>query len=856
MLSCTCATTAKKTYIDVGIQSAAPKTKSIATQTSEHLQMAAASGSAKHKPGSKPEAQSKAPAVLVVRPDQAGPKESKNKRKKKKKAKKSQLEALRFIAPFRPVNTRSRGMVQEIVDEIKLLADTYVNSVKAVIPPTENTRGEIKVMLENSHYPDVDVHVEFKLVIPFEYPSLAPTLELVGCHRVEAGEAAALLRKAQLHGESLSSVGEQSIQQVVMEVYKDLEEVEEAVYREILSKKRKEEEETEWRKRRDEELKMLDELNEQENRRIQDKIRMQEEQEKQLEEQQRANREREKEEREKNMNKLIRGERIEVKEDYATFALKKHKIDHYIHERKLSNGGLTPPDDPERKKSERSDPAFDSSLHEIEETQHDIDDALKSRFKNDFVLCSQLGKGGFGQVFKVKNKLDGNYYAVKRLILKYRAPKELLKNKILLEVQVLSQLHHMHIVRYFQAWTEAIPEEDKLKIKNRISSDDSAGEEEDEEEGEEEHSSEYGEEPENESDSSSFGEQGEKEQAGSKKERSFQLVFLDSNDNFNTKSKVKHPSKDDFKRFEPREPQKEDTKMKYLFIQMECCELLTLREFIDNGELRTNGAMFIQLITQLLEGFTYIHQHGMIHRDVKPANVFLDKKKNIKIGDFGLATTGGLFKETDKEEAPEQAGPRVQDHESMGAVGTFLYMSPEQAKGHKYDCKADMYSLGIIMFEMLYGPFKTDSQRILSIEALRRDSTLPKDFDKKSETIMKDVGAAHADARGAPQAGAPRPAAEAFVERAADPVPGQALPRHDHIEHLGIPENPKLRLFGQEPLPQQRRLLLEAADRGVPLVRSRSPAKPRGSSTSSSTCCCRPSSESSSSTAASTSSSR
>ncbi len=99
-----------------------------------------------------------------------------------------------------------------------------------------------------------------------------------------------------------------------------------------------------------------------------------------------------------------------------------------------------------------------------------------------------------------------------------------------------------------------------------------------------------------------------------------------------------------------------------------------------------------------------------MHRDLKPSNIFFSLEGTIKVGDFGLVTSsvnGGLRSSyvTLKGLAEEQ-----QHKQHTGNLGTHFYMSPEQMSGHKYDHKVDIYSLGVIFFELHY-PFQTHMER-------------------------------------------------------------------------------------------------------------------------------------------------
>jgi translation initiation factor 2-alpha kinase 4 len=115
----------------------------------------------------------------------------------------------------------------------------------------------------------------------------------------------------------------------------------------------------------------------------------------------------------------------------------------------------------------------------------------------------------------------------------------------------------------------------------------------------------------------------------------------------------------------------------------------------------------------------------MIHRDLKPVNIFIGSGDHVKIGDFGLATTSGvLVRGGDMASADVSlvADESVAGDDLTGQIGTALYIAPEISSSGRvtsYTQKVDIYSLGIIFFEMCHPPLQTGMERIKVLTSLR-----------------------------------------------------------------------------------------------------------------------------------------
>ncbi|XP_014390336.1 PREDICTED: eukaryotic translation initiation factor 2-alpha kinase 4 [Myotis brandtii] len=350
-----------------------------------------------------------------------------------------------------------------------------------------------------------------------------------------------------------------------------------------------------------------------------------------------------------------------------------------------------------------------------------------SRYFNEFEELQLLGKGAFGAVIKVQNKLDGCCYAVKRIPIN---PASRHFRRIKGEVTLLSRLHHENIVRYYNAWIEkherlvgpgTSPEDtDPESAERSAAGPGSSSDEDDEDERDGVFSQSFLPASDSESD----------------------IIF--DNEDENSKSQNQDEDCNGKNSCHESELSVTTEAVHYLYIQMEYCEKSTLRDTIDQGLYQDTNRLW-RLFREILDGLAYIHEKGMIHRDLKPVNIFLDSDDHVKIGDFGLATDHLPFAADGKQD--DAAGDHLIKSDPSGhltgMVGTALYVSPEVQGSTKsaYNQKVDLFSLGIIFFEMSYYPMATASERIFVLNQLR-DPTSPKfpeDFDDGEHTKQKSV---------------------------------------------------------------------------------------------------------------------
>jgi eukaryotic-like serine/threonine-protein kinase len=173
------------------------------------------------------------------------------------------------------------------------------------------------------------------------------------------------------------------------------------------------------------------------------------------------------------------------------------------------------------------------------------------------------------------------------------------------------------------------------------------------------------------------------------------------------------------------------------YIVMEYVDGVTLRDIVHTeGPMPAKRA--IEVIADACQALNFSHQHGIIHRDVKPANIMISKTGAVKVMDFGIAR------------ALADANSVTQ---TAAVIGTAQYLSPEQARGEKVDARSDVYSLGCVLYEILTGepPFVGDSPVAVAYQHVREDPVPPsqrhKDIAPELDAVVLKALAKNPDNR-------------------------------------------------------------------------------------------------------------
>ena len=160
------------------------------------------------------------------------------------------------------------------------------------------------------------------------------------------------------------------------------------------------------------------------------------------------------------------------------------------------------------------------------------------------------------------------------------------------------------------------------------------------------------------------------------------------------------------------------------FIVMECVDGITLKEYIQQqGVINYKEAVFF--VTQILRALQHAHDKGIVHRDIKPQNIMLLENGAIKVTDFGIARFSSSETRTMTD----------------STIGSVHYISPEQARGDITDDKADIYSVGVMLYEMLTGklPFESDNTVSVAIMQLQQDPVKPREINPSIPVGLEQI---------------------------------------------------------------------------------------------------------------------
>ncbi|MDE6107292.1 MAG: Stk1 family PASTA domain-containing Ser/Thr kinase, partial [Oscillospiraceae bacterium] len=161
------------------------------------------------------------------------------------------------------------------------------------------------------------------------------------------------------------------------------------------------------------------------------------------------------------------------------------------------------------------------------------------------------------------------------------------------------------------------------------------------------------------------------------------------------------------------------------YIVMELIDGITLKQYIQKRGGKLNWKESLHFITQIMKGLSHAHGRGIIHRDIKPHNIMILRDGSVKVADFGIARLVSSVQSTMTQEA----------------LGSVHYISPEQARGSHIDARSDIYSAGVVLYEMLTGrlPYEGDSPVAVAIQHINSIPLSPRELDDSIPEAMEEI---------------------------------------------------------------------------------------------------------------------
>lgn len=161
------------------------------------------------------------------------------------------------------------------------------------------------------------------------------------------------------------------------------------------------------------------------------------------------------------------------------------------------------------------------------------------------------------------------------------------------------------------------------------------------------------------------------------------------------------------------------------YIVMELVDGLSLKQYMQRRGTPLNWREAQHFITQIMRALSHAHSRGIIHRDIKPHNIMVLRDGSVKVTDFGIA----------------QLASAAQNTMTQEAIGSVHYISPEQARGSHVDCRTDIYSAGVVLYEMITGrlPFEGDTPMGVAIQHIQSIPVPPKSLNPEIPQALEDI---------------------------------------------------------------------------------------------------------------------